>query len=226
MSSILVAEAGAKTRRMLRLFLEGEGLEVRTAAALPEALVLLGSGRTDALAVGLGPPALRHLRETGAAQPALAFLPADTLAEKKRAMESGADCWLPRPVDPEETLLLLRAMLRRQGEGLYSRLTFGELWLEDSTKELRREGEAIPLSPREYDLLALLLAHPRRIFTRQELLDRLWGPESESGPRSVDVAIRRLRLRCKEGWGFSIQSVRGLGYRLVEEAGVLAAPSP
>ena len=63
-------------------------------------------------------------------------------------------------------------------------------------------------------MLALFMANPRRVFSRQELLDRLWEPSSESGPRAVDVAIRRLRARCGSGWGFRIEAVRGMGYRL------------
>jgi len=215
MPKILLAEAGAKTRRMLRRFLEDQGLEVCAAASLPEALGLLESVRADALAVGLGAAALRELRAAGADQPALMLLFTGTLEEKRRALEAGADCWLPRPVDPEETALLLLAMTRRRREEQPERRELpGSVWLEGSARELRREGQAIPLPPREYDLLALMLAHPRRIFTRQELLDRLWEMGSEAGPRSVDVAVRRLRARCGESWGFSIQTVRGLGYRL------------
>lgn len=220
MSVILVAEMEAKTRRMLRRFLEGCKLEVQAAANLQEAQGLLAAARIDALVVGLGACALGELRTGGADQPALLLLHTNTLEEKKRAYAAGADSWLPRPVDPEETALVLWALLRRLGQGLPFRQELpGGIWLERDTRQLRREGEALALSPREYDLLALLLAHPRRIFTRQELLDRLWELGSEAGPRAVDVVVRRLRVRCGKDWGFAIQTVRGLGYRaeLMEE---------
>lgn len=211
---ILVAEAEANTRRMLRRFLESRSMEVRTAASLPEALGLLNTARTDVLAVGLGTTDMGELRAAGINQPALLLLRANTLEEKKRALAAGADCWLPRPVDPEETALLLQALLRRLGPELSFRQELpGGTWLEKDTRRLRKEGQALVLSRREYDLLALLLAYPRRIFTRQELLDRLWELGSEAGPRAVDVVVRRLRVRCGGDWGFSIQTVRGLGYR-------------
>lgn len=215
MPVILVAETEGKTRRMLRRFLEGEGLEARTAATLPETRAILSGCRAAALLTGLGPDALRELRRGGSTLPAVAILPADTLAEKARHLEAGADWWLPRPVDPEEALLLLRALLRRCGEEPAVPVALGPLWLEERTRELHREEQAAALTPREYELLALLLSHPRRIYTRQELLDRLWDPNTESGLRAVDVAVRRLRARCGRGWGFEIQAVRGLGYRLV-----------
>lgn len=220
MSVILLAEPEVKTRRMLRRFLEDRGMEVRSAATLPETLGLLASARSDVLVMGLGSSALGEVRAAGAEQPVLALLRQGTLEEKKRLLAAGADCWISRPVDPEETLLLLLALIRRLGMESFSRQEIpGGAWLERDTRELRREGQALPLSRREYDLLALLLAHPRRIFTRQELLDRLWEAGSETGPRAVDVAVRRLRARCGEDWGFSIQTARGLGYRaeLTEE---------
>ena len=216
MPTILVAEAEAKTRRILQRFLESKGLEVRTAASASEAIAALGAARSNALVVGLGPAALRRLRSAGVEEPALALLEEDTLAERRLFFTAGADCWLPRPVDPEETALLLWAMVRRNGGGgVRGEVALGETWLDDATRELRREEEALPLPPREYAVLSLLLAHPRRIFTRQEVMDRLWELGCESGPRSVDVYVARIRSRCGEDWGFSIQTVRGLGYRLV-----------
>lgn len=215
MPIILLEEPEARIRRLLQRFLEGKGLTVRPSPGPRETLALAGELRPGAMVIGDGPGALRELRAAGQEAPALLLLDRNTLEARREAFAAGADCWLPRPVDPEETALLLWALCRRWGGGLQSRIQLGDAMLEERTRELRREGgEAVALSPREYALLALFLSHPRRIFTRQELLDRLWEPASEAGPRAVDVAIRRLRARLGEGWGFSIQSVRGLGYRL------------
>ena len=144
----------------------------------------------------------------------------DTLEERRLCFSAGADVWLPRPVDPEEAALLLWAMVRRYGGGLQAVVALGEAWLDEPARELRLPGKALPLPPREYAVLALLMAHPRRVFSRQEIMDRLWELGCESGPRSVDIYISRLRARCGGEWGFSIQTVRGLGYRLV------AIPAP
>ena len=198
MPVILLEEPEARTRRLLQRYLTGEGFTVRPSLSPRETLALAGSFRPGAMLIGDGAAALRELR--------------------KEAFAAGADCWLPRPPDPEEIALLLWALCRRWGSGLLIQIQLGDLLLNEQTRELRREGgEGITLSPREYGLMALFLAHPRRIFTRQELLDHLWEPASESGPRAVDVAIRRLRARCGSGWGFAIQAVPGLGYRLVVE---------
>ena len=214
MPIVLLQMSEARTRRLLQRFLEGKGLAVRPALSPGERLTLLGSIRPGAMLIGEGAAALRELRAAGAEFPALVILPEDTLAARKDVFAAGADCWLPHPVDPEEAALLLWALCRRWGSGVQSRLQLGEALLEERTRELSRPGQAIPLSPREYGLLALFMANPRRVFSRQELLDRLWEPSSESGPRAVDVAIRRLRARCGSGWGFRIEAVRGMGYRL------------
>lgn len=218
MPVILLEEPEARTRRMLQRYLTGEGFTVRPSLSPRETLALAGSFRPGAMLIGDGAAALRELRAGGMEAPALALLPENTLPARKEAFAAGADCWLPRPPDPEEIALLLWALCRRWGSGLLIQIQLGDLLLNEQTRELRREGgEGITLSPREYGLMALFLAHPRRIFTRQELLDHLWEPASESGPRAVDVAIRRLRARCGSGWGFAIQAVPGLGYRLVVE---------
>lgn len=214
MPVILLQMPEPRTRRLLRRFLEDQGLTVRTAPSPGESLALSGEFRPGAMLIGDGPAGLRPLRAAGLDAPALVLLPEDSLAARKEAFAAGADCWLTRPIDPEETALLLWALCRRWGSGAPSPLRWEDATLEEGTRELSRPGQAVPLSPREYDLLALFLANPRRVFSRQELLDRLWEPASESGPRAVDVAIRRLRARLGEGWGFRIEAVRGLGYRL------------
>lgn len=225
MPIILLEEPETRIRRLLQRFLEEQGLTVRPALSPRDTLALTEGFRPGALVIGDGPGALRELRAAGIETPALLLLERNTLEARREAFAAGADCWLPRPVDPEETALLLWALCRRWGGGLQSRIQLGDALLDERTRELRREdGRVVALSPREYALLALLLSHPKRIFTRQELLDRLWEPVSEAGPRAVDVAVRRLRARMGEGWGFTIQSVRGLGYRLAAREEVTNLP--
>lgn len=229
MVMILVAEGEGRSRRMLRRFLEGQGMTTRGASTLEEALAILREGRVDLTVMGLGAPAIRRLRAAGVEGPVLALLGRDTLEERRQAFGAGADCWLRRPVDLEELSLVLWAMARRWGGsggsgGLEAQVLLGEARLEEGRRELWAGERRLGLTPREYGLLALMLGHPRRVFSRQELLDRLWGLESEAGPRAVDVVVRRLRLRCGAGWGFRIEAVRGVGYRLVQEEGVVAQP--
>ena len=227
---ILVAEGEGRSRRMLQRCLEGEGMTTRGASTLEEALAILREGRVDLTVMGLGAPAIRRLRAGGVDSPVLALLGRDTLEERRQVFGAGADGWLRRPVDLEELSLVLWAMARRWGGSgggsgvLEAQVLLGEARLEEGRRELWAGERRLGLTPREYGLLALMLGHPRRVFSRQELLDRLWGLESEAGPRAVDVVVRRLRLRCGTGWGFRIEAVRGVGYRLVQEEGVVAQP--
>lgn len=218
MPVVLVAEEDGKNRKMLQRFLMSQGLEVRPAASLSEAVAVLRGVRLNALLVGLGVPAIRRLRAAGVEEPTLALLREDTMEERRLCFSAGADIWLPRPVDPEEASLILWSMVRRYGGGLQGVVTLGEAWLDEPTRELRLPGKTLPLPPREYAVLSLLMAHPKRVFSRQEIMDRLWELGCESGPRSVDIYISRLRARCGDGWGFSIQTVRGLGYRLTADS--------
>lgn len=206
---------------MLRRFLEGRGMAVRGASTGEEAALALGAGRVDLVVMGLGAGAIRQLRVLGAEVPVVALLGEDSLEERRQVFLAGADGWLRRPVDPEELLLVVWAMIRRRDGGALpeSRVVLGEAELDQRTRELRAGARALGLAPREYGLLALMMAHPRRVFSRRELLDRLWELGSEAGPRAVDAAVRRLRARCGGGWGFRIEAVRGIGYRLVQEQG-------
>ena len=218
MPTVILLEEDQKSRRMLQRFLRSQSLEVRPAASVPEALAALRAVRADCLLVGAGPGALRQLRAAGAAMPALALLEEDTLTERRRWFAAGADAWLPRPADPEEAALVLWAMCRRWGGGVPAGVSLGRASLDEPTRELRGPAGRLPLPPREYAVLALLMAHPRRLFSRQDIMDRLWELGCESGPRSVDVYIARLRRRCGEDWGFRLETVRGFGYQWRRDA--------
>lgn len=139
----------------------------------------------------------------------------DSLEDKREGFQSGADDYLTKPVDFEELLLRVEALLRRCGMQQNETLRVGSVTLRADTLTVEGKGFSCQLRPREFALLEKLLSCPARIFTRQMLMDELWGYDSESDPRTVDTHIRRLREKLAALADFEIQTVRGLGYRAV-----------
>ena len=135
--------------------------------------------------------------------------------DKIIGFECGADDYLTKPVNFEELLLRVGALLRRCGIQHSGEIAVGGCTLHADTLLVTGEGFSYELRPREFALLQTLLAAPTKIFTRQMLMDELWGYDSESDPRTVDTHIRRLREKLAGVPDFEIQTVRGLGYRAV-----------
>jgi DNA-binding response OmpR family regulator len=135
----------------------------------------------------------------------------------KRAMEYGVQYFLTKPIDEEELLLRIKALLRRARIGSERPIVIGDVELDYDTMTITRGDEVQVLPQKEFLLLFKLLSYPGKIFTRIQLMDEIWGNESETGWETVTVHIGRLRKRF-EGWEeFELQSVRGLGYRAVKK---------
>lgn len=221
MTSILVAEDNAGLRRLMSIHLRRAGYEVLEAEDGEAALELMDHHPVHLVIADVMMPRMdgwtltRELREAQWSIPILLVTARDTLDDKKTGFHLGADDYLTKPVDFEEMLLHIEALLRRCRIRTDNSLTVGSCTLENDTLELVRGDFRLELRPREFALLQKLLSNPRKIFTRQMLMDEIWGYDSESDPRTVDTHIRRLREKLADIPDFEIQTVRGLGYRAV-----------
>ncbi|MBI3964603.1 MAG: response regulator transcription factor, partial [Chloroflexi bacterium] len=136
------------------------------------------------------------------------------LDDKVLGLESGADDYLPKPFKFKELLARVRALLRRAGADQGRTLTFADLVLDRATREVTRAGRSVDLTLREYELLELLLRRPRQIFTREQILNHLWGWEFNGDTNVVEVHVSALRAKLGDQDRRLIRTVRGVGYGL------------
>ena len=223
MFQILVAEDDRNTRRFLRAVLEEGGYRVFTAADGREALELLDREYVDLVVLDVMMPRMdgyeftRLLRESNSTLPVLMVSARQLPRDKKMGFLAGTDDYMTKPIDPEEMLLRIRALLRRARIASERRIGVGDVVLDYDSLTVRRGEEVQELPQKEFMLLYKLLSDPGKIFTRIQLMDEIWGADSETGWETVTVHVGRLRKRF-EGWDeFEIVSVRGLGYKAVKK---------
>ena len=225
MFKILVAEDGASTNRLFCAILRRAGYEPVPATDGEDALQKMDEYKIDLLVCDVMMPRLdgfgltQAIRESGSMLPILMVTAKALPEDKHRGFLVGTDDYITKPVDKEEMLLRIRALLRRARIVDERKITIEDVVLDYDTHTVRRGHEVQTLPPKEFSLLYKLLAYPDRTFTRLQLLDEIWGMDSESDERTVNVHINRLRTRFYDWPEFEIQTVRGLGYRAVRKAG-------
>lgn len=139
----------------------------------------------------------------------------DDLPAKQRGFRLGIDDYMVKPVDFEELLLRVRALLRRANIETERKLTIGQLILDADGMAVEYNGEEIPVTTREFNILFKMLSYPKKTFSRAQLLDEFWDVDTDSSLRAVDVYITKLRDKFSECEEFEIKTVRGLGYKAV-----------
>ena len=223
MFRILVAEDDRNARRFLQAVLEGDGYQVYTAANGQEAMDVLDREYIDLVVLDVMMPKMdgyeftRQLREGNNDLPILMVSAKQLPQDKKQGFLVGTDDYMTKPIDPEEMLLRIRALLRRAKITSERRIVVGDVVLDYDSLTVSRGGEVQEMPQKEFMLLYKLLSYPGKIFTRIQLMDEIWGAESETGWETVTVHVGRLRKRF-EGWPeFEILSVRGLGYKAVKK---------
>ena len=225
MFKILVAEDDASTNRLFCAILRRAGYEPVPATDGEDALQKMDEYKIDLLVCDVMMPRLdgfgltQAIRESGSTMPILMVTAKALPEDKHRGFLVGTDDYITKPVDKEEMLLRIRALLRRARIVDERKITIGDVVLDYDAHTVRRGHEVQTLPPKEFSLLYKLLAYPDRTFTRLQLLDEIWGMDSESDERTVNVHINRLRTRFYDWPEFEIQTVRGLGYRAVRKAG-------
>ncbi len=156
--------------------------------------------------------AVRSLNEN---IPILFMTARDDFAAKQRGYRLGVDDYMVKPVDLEELLLRIGALLRRAGIAASRRLTVGGFAMDADERTASLNGEELNLTNREFSLLFKLLSYPRKTFTRSQLMDEFWNVDSGAGPRAVDVYMTKLRNKLAGCRDFEIVTVHGLGYKAV-----------
>lgn len=223
MFRVLVAEDDPSTQKLLCAILKMNGYETVAASDGQQALDLLDTTQVDLLLCDIMMPRLdgleltRQLRESGSTLPILMVTAKAQPQDKYTGFLVGTDDYITKPIDRQELLLRMKALLRRARIVSEHKLTIGQVELDYDAHTVRRGHEVQTLPPKEFYLLYKLLAYPGQTFTRLQLLDEIWGMDSDSDERTVNVHINRLRTRFY-GWPeFEIQTVRGLGYRTVKQ---------
>ena len=221
MFHILVVDDDKHTRLLLEAVLSQEGYTVSTACDGRDALALMDREHIDLAIVDIMMPNMdgyeftAALRESNNLLPILMISARQLPEDKKKGFLVGTDDYITKPIDEEEMLLRIRALLRRARIASDRRIVVGSAVLDYDSLTVSRLGETQTLPQKEFLLLYKLLSYPGKIFTRIQLMDEIWGSDSDTGWETVTVHIGRLRKRF-EGWpDFEIQSVRGLGYKAV-----------
>ena len=223
MFHILVGDDDKNTRRLLQAVLERENYTVTTAGNGEDALAVMDREHIDLVVLDVMMPRMDGyeltslLRSTNNELPILMVTARQLPEDKKQGFLVGTDDYMTKPVDEEEMLLRIKALLRRAKIVSEQRIVIGDVVLDYTAFSVTKNEETQILPQKEFLLLYKLLSYPGKTFTRIQLMDEIWGNESESGWETVTVHIGRLRKRF-EGWDeFEIQSVRGLGYRAVRK---------
>ena len=157
------------------------------------------------------------MREAGFEVPILMITALDSLADKKRGFKLGIDDYMVKPIDLDEMLLRVEALLRRSKIAHTKQLTVNDTILDQSSYNVTFNKQQLTLPQKEFQLLYKLLSYPDKIFTRQQLMDEIWGLDTDTDERTIDVHIKRLRDRFSDNLDFEIATVRGLGYKAVIE---------
>jgi two-component system response regulator MprA len=225
MTTILVVDDDRKITDMLRRTLAYEGYRVETAADGLEALMKVGAYHPDLIVLDWLLPGLngievaRRIRETNDT-PILMLTARDALDDRVSGLDNGADDYMVKPFMPAELLARIRALLRRtDAKSKDKPLSYADLALDPLTRETRRGERIFNLTPREFDLLQLLLRHPRQVLPRERIIEEVWGFDYDGKDNVLEVYVGYLRAKTEaDGESRLIQTVRGVGYVLREEA--------
>lgn len=225
MFRILVVEDDRNTRKLMEAVLSQHGYEPVSACDGVEALEVLDKKHVDLVLLDIMMPRMDgyEFTEIIRSNPALGDIPIlmvtakDTPVDKKKGFIIGTDDYMVKPVDEDEMILRIAALLRRSRIVNEHRLIVGGTLLDYDSFSVSSDGYISQLPRKEFLLLYKLLSYPNKIFTRRQLMDEIWDMESDTDERTVDVHINRLRDRFKNNPDFQIITVRGLGYKAAKK---------
>ena len=217
---IFVIEDDENIQEIVKLSLESNGYQVTLFDNAIDAIIEIKREAPDLAIFDVmlpqmdGISAVKKIRETNTEMPILILSAKDSEIDKIHGLDSGSDDYMTKPIDLEELLMRIKALLRRYSIKNNHKLNIGDVELDYDKLSVTKNEESIYLPKKEFYLLYKLLSYPGKIFTRMELMDDIWGMDSCSEEQTVNVHIRRLREKFKEYSEFEIITVRGLGYKV------------
>ena len=221
MFRILVVDDEPALNQTVCAYLRNQGYEATGCLSAQEAYDALYGQVYDVILSDIMMPGVdgfefaQTVRELNQDIPILFMTARDDLAAKQRGFRIGIDDYMVKPVDLDELVMRIGAIMRRARIAASRKLTVGKLELDADERAAYLDGEQVPLTLREFNLLHKLLSYPKKTFTRAQLMDEFWGMESTSGLRTVDVYITKLRDKFSACEDFQIVTVHGLGYKAV-----------
>lgn len=219
--NILVIEDDEKLNHIVCTFLAGSGYRAAGCLNGTDALKKMEETHFDAIVSDIMMPGMdgfefaERVREFDRRIPILFMTARDDMASKQRGYNLGIDDYLVKPFDPDELVLRVGALLRRANISESRTLTAGNLTMDADEHTAYVNGEELPLTVREFDILFKLLSYPKKTFTRSQLMESLWDYDSSATSRTVDVYMAKLREKTAACDGFDLVTVHGLGYKAV-----------
>jgi two-component system, OmpR family, response regulator len=220
MSKILVVDDDAHIRELVKVFLLGDGFEVVEAADGLQALSQLDAAKVDLAIIDVMMPNMDGWQlcqelKAGFDMPVLMLTARSETSQKLKGFQLGTDDYLVKPFEPLELVARVKALLKRYKIEASQTIQIGRLTLDRKTFQILDDGQSIILPLKEFELLFKLASYPGRTFSREQLIEDIWGYDFHGNDRTLDVHIYRLRERFpEERHSFKIATIRGLGYRL------------
>ena len=220
--NILVVDDEKEIADLVEIYLVSDGYKGFKANNAKEGLEILDQEEIHLVLLDIMMPGMdgyeliRTLRGNGYSLPILIITAKERFEDKQEGFQAGTDDYMVKPIDVNEMVLRVGALLKRARIATDRRIICGKTTLDYDALTVTVDGEETLLPQKEFYLLYKLMSYPNKIFTRQQLMDEIWGMDSTSDERTVDVHINRLRERFRDCDDFLIMTVRGLGYKVVK----------
>lgn len=221
MFMVLVCEDDRNIRHLMCEYLTRNGYQHIEAENGEEALEWLEKMPVDLLITDIMMPKMngydlaRAIRDAGYQQPILMITAKERLEDKALGFSIGVDDYMVKPIDMDEMIMRVAALMRRARIASDKKIVIGNTTVNYDSGEIITDGRVLSMPLKEFRILFMLLSTPNRIFTRMQIMDEVWGYDTESDERTVDVHIKRLRSKIEEIKDFSVVTVKGVGYKAV-----------
>lgn len=221
MINILVVEDDIELNRIVCIYLNDSGFQAKGCLNANDAYEEMYNNMYEMIISDIMMPEIdgfefaRTVRQVNRTIPILFMSAKDDLSSKQKGFQLGIDDYMVKPIELDELLLRVRALLRRANIEMERKLVIGNLTLDADAVSATIEDEEVTVTTREFNILYKLLSYPKKTFSRAQLMDEFWGVETDTSLRAVDVYVTKLRDKFSECEGFKIVTVRGIGYKAV-----------